>query len=441
VLPKFLHNIKVIFYVIINHNNTSPHPMSHRHKIVLFIGGIVALAVFFFAMGEITFLISNANKKSAPGAPFSPTQSSDNQILGNAFVRQNSSAPVGAPLSGAEQSPVVFGGPGVASPESLLKEVKISSSNGSASVNSSGTSNLSGGQGAPAVAVGTLPLKNVSDSEISIDPSGISTVADYIRYVDVNYADVSFDNTRFSSVLKDKNGIIIFSPQLVAQALADGNFSEIHNSLLVDKDYAAAKIKFFKSVKVTGSAISIDKEMIGFEYLTNDLIDHALAVGSGAFSKGTLSQFYGQFMATAREANGSLFQQLNNLSVKTDTNENFFTRIMQMLGLYHPALAQTPVNMPLGGPITTIVPCTCPASLGYWVTIGPPRPASLFVSMVFVSSPLFFLDKSLVPGVWWLGSYTSVPMTCSQVAPPPAPGCVPIGAGSIVYMAGTSLAP
>ena len=163
-----------------------------------------------------------------------------------------------------------------------------------------------------------------------------------------------------------------------------------------------------------------------------DLINNALATEAGTFSKTDLSKFYEQFMATAQEANINLSQQLNALSSKT--NDSLLAQIMLSLGFDHLASAQALLKVNFGGQIISIIPCLCDA--GFWIIIGLPRPASIFASFVFVSSPLFFMGKSLIPGTWWLGSYidTGVPIPCAQ-----PPVCEPVGAGYEVFMAGTSL--
>jgi hypothetical protein len=408
--------------------------MPRRQKIILFIGGCVVIVTIVFVAGSAIFFM-NGKKINTSGAyiPLVSNKSSDSHISSNAFVSDNGGPSAGATSSGAGQllstgdksTTTFFEGKPVTSLDEVARIVESNISS------SSKPSSSPDGQGASFPVAATLSLPDVSDGEISIDPSGTATTHDYIVYFASHYADVSFDNARFASVLKDKNGVILFAPALVEQALTDGNFQKIHDSLLALKDFSLAKIVFLKSIKVTSAAIPLDKETIAFEKLNVTLINDALAVESDSLSKDKLSQFYGQFMAAAGEASQNLLQQSGVFSL--GIHENFFTRIMQALGLEHPTFAQSMGSF--GGQITVIVPCPC--SAGYLVTIGPPVPASLFVSVAFLSSPLFFLNKMSTPGTWWLG--LSSPAEAPCLVPSPPTGCVPAGIGSVVYMAGTSL--
>jgi len=233
---------------------------------------------------------------------------------------------------------------------------------------------------------------------------------------------IVFDNAKFNSALKDKNGIVLFVPDLVNKALTDNNFAEVHDSLLVQNDFAAAEIKYLRSMKVTGSAIAVDKEVIGVEELTEELIGKALAVNSGNLSVSDFSQFNNQFMATVSDAHNNLIAQLGGLSLIRE--EGWLTRFLKEISAVANAQA---AGIPFGGPVTITIPCDG----GMLVTVGPPVPTTIFVSVAFMATPLFFLYRALHTGAFWLGLYEPVPIPCIV-------GLVPIGAGFNVIMAGTS---
>lgn len=283
--------------------------------------------------------------------------------------------------------------------------------------------------GAPPATLPVLTLPEISNAELAIDASGVATISDYIQYFNSHYADISFSGQRFTTVLKDENGIILFIPDLVEKVLASGNFSQIHDSLLVGKDYATAKINFLKSIKVTGDAIALNKKMIGFDRLLIELADKALAVQAGTATKNELADFHARFLATANDEQKKMLVQSGVLS--SNAPKTFFMQVLGMLGLATPAVAIG--DVPFGGMITLPIFCSC--NLGYWVVVGPPVPASLFVPVSFIASPLFYSHKSLRPGAWWLGLYSPVPVPCLQGAPPT---CIPAGVGSLILMSGTS---
>jgi len=274
-----------------------------------------------------------------------------------------------------------------------------------------------------------LSVPIVPDAELNITPLGASNTADYFKYFNGHFRDVPFDVTRFDLALKDKNGTVLFLNDLVEMALAAHNFSGIRGSLAIQRDFAEAEIKFMKSIKVTGSAIEVNREAIGFEMLSVDVIDKAFAVASGTLPESDFISYYGRFVATAQAAHQRLISQSGILSLAAEKQPTWISGLLQRLGIK--ALAQS-VNPPFGGTVITDVPCPCDA--GEWVTIGSPVPASLFVPWAFIASPVFFPFKALHPGAWWLGLYNPVVEVPCLVPPV----CSLVGTGGEIIMAGTS---
>ncbi len=256
----------------------------------------------------------------------------------------------------------------------------------------------------------------------------MATAFDYLKHFSGNFQKVAFDGKNFDGVLKDKSGNVLFVNDLIQKALIDNNFGEIHASLVVQRDLANADISFMKTIKVTGAAVALNKQAIGFEELTIALINNVLGVEDGTVSKNNFLNYYSQFFATAAAAHQQLVAESNVVPMATDSG-NWFTKILAWFGVK--AFAQS-VNPPFGGQVITIVPCPC--DLGSWITIGTPVPASLFVPWVFMASPLFFPFKAVHPGAWWLGLYN--PLVQIPCLVPPL--CTPIGAGGDIIMAGTS---
>lgn len=246
-------------------------------------------------------------------------------------------------------------------------------------------------------------MPDVSDAELTIDAAGASSSLAYIIFFNNHYKDIVFDGNQFSTVLKDENGIPLFIPSLAGKAIADNNFSEIKNSIIIQKKFANAEIVFMRSIKVTGDAIILNKKAIGAEELTVDLADKALAVASGAASQKEFGDFYASFSLTASQANGWYVDTMRALASaqKNSPTNNPFSFLWDTLGLGAVAHAQ----VPFGGPVLAIFPM--PFLFGSYVTIGPPVPTIVFVPWAFLASPLFFPTKTFAVGSWWLGLYSA----------------------------------
>ena len=276
----------------------------------------------------------------------------------------------------------------------------------------------------------SLSLPDVPDSGIVIDTSGVSTQRDYLSYFNKHApGGITFDNRRFATVIKDKNGVILFPQQLIDKAVADNNFKEVHDSLIVEKDFITAEISFLRSIKVTGDAIALNKETIGVEELLNDEVDKALAVGSGAGSSEDVLSFKSQFSSLVQDDHAKLLASSGVLSIAPP--QSWFDRLATFLGAK--VNAEDGVDTPFGGPIGVPVLCTCDA--GYYIIVGEPSSAELFVPIAFLATPLFYNDHSTAPGVYWLGMYDeNVEVPCLVGAPP---YCSSVGEGGTIIMAGT----
>jgi hypothetical protein len=220
-----------------------------------------------------------------------------------------------------------------------------------------------------------------------------------------DYKKVDFDYSRFNTVLKDDNGVPLFIPSLIEKAIADNNFSEIRDSLEVQKDFANADIALMKSIRVADGAVSFDKEVIGTEELTVQLADDALDVSSGGFSRGDFDKFNDSFSLTVGLLHDDFAHDMEvALSAGSPRTKSFLGSFADIISPV--ALADTPgVSSHFGGKITAIVP----AIFAVFVTISPPVPAEITVPDAFLATPLFFSMKSMVPGSWCIGLYETAP--------------------------------
>jgi hypothetical protein len=250
-----------------------------------------------------------------------------------------------------------------------------------------------------------LSLPNVSDSELTISPDGAASPLDYMIAFNADYKNINFDHSRFDDVLKDDNGVPLFIPSLVERAIADNNFSEIKDSLRVQRDFANADIALMKSIKVATGAVSFNKEVIGTEELTVQLADDALDVSSGDLSRKDFDNFNDSFSQTVEHLHDDYAHDMEiAFSIKSRRSEGFWKNLTNAISPV--ALADVPgVTSHFGGKITAIVP----AIFAVFVTISPPIPAEITVPDVFLATPLFFSMKSMIPGSWCIGLYETAP--------------------------------
>jgi hypothetical protein len=279
---------------------------------------------------------------------------------------------------------------------------------------------------------GTLILPQVLDKEVSIDSSGIRTSREYLSYFSTHYRDIVFDDVRLDNTIKDENKIPLLPVQLAERVLGSGDISDVRDSLLIFKDFIKAKTSYEAGIKVYGEALVLNKRVIAFDKLTIDLIDKAIVTADGVGSKDDLKIFLQRFVATASREHDTLKNQVG-YSITDNPLADTFKEALAFLGV-NKAFAALAVHF--GGLTTIVIPCPC--SAGTLVTVGPPIPAQLFVSIAWAATPAFFPFKALHPGAWWLGLYEPAPFPCLIFGIPPA-GCVPIGAGAPPIIAGTSI--
>jgi len=286
----------------------------------------------------------------------------------------------------------------------------------------------------------SLQMPVVNNNEIIIDSNGVKTIDSYIGYFLTNSSKISFDGKKFKSVLKDENGVFLFVPQLAEKAIKDGLTKEIKDSLLIHKEFTEAKLVFLKSIKVSGEAVSLHKKMIGFDKLTLQFIQKTLDLENNKVSKTELNNFYQGYKNRADIERKDLMKKVGLAANTTDP----IKRIIVWFGLEDEFFSYAQSMPPFGGVIGPPIYCIC--SAGFLVPVGlptPPLSGSLFVPVGFLGSPLFYDYKSIRPGAWWLGLYTPAVIPCLQLlcCPCPAgccPCCLPIGAGNLIYMTGTS---
>lgn len=348
--------------------------------------GIAGVASFYFLSGSG----ASSSRRSPVFAPMMSSPSAAGPLLpSNAFVSRgggdislpNEIGPGPGPVSVTTSTPAASGT--ISPPPSSAQPQNNSVSASSSSISSSDL----------------LTMPDVPDSEMTITASGVSTTLDYLLYFSSHAQHIAFDPGKFEGVLKDSNGIPLFVEPLIEKAIRDDNFSEIQNSLAIQKEFITADISFLRSIPVTGSAVALNREAIGAEELTDDLADNAVAVYDGTMSRQQFIDFYHSFSATAGQLNAQYTASLQSMASDSRHHGDRFFAFSTFIPT---ALAQG-VTTPLGGQVVTIFP----AILASIVTIGPPIPAVVIVPDAFIASPLFFSFKALVVGAWWLGIYNT----------------------------------
>ena len=359
-------------------------------KTILLVGLLAisgcALAIFFV-------VISNSTNKG--------------KLLGNnqipPFYYGTSTAVAISPAAQSNNAFVSGGNNDVVLPGGLDNKTPLSSSSADvlpAGISGAGVTSLSDVQNIVSSALSAekqtvtlLALPDVQNSEIVVSSSGASTALDYLTYFSAHSKSVIFDGKKLNNVLKDKNGAILFIPNLIEEAITDDNFTEVASSLSVQKEFTESEINFLKSIPVSGTAIAINKENIGLEELMVGVVDKALAVSAGSLAKNDFINYYDQFDVTAENTRRSFVAQSGILSMGKQKNIGIVGNILRLLGLETPAAAQSAGN-PFGGKVSLITPCIC--DVGELVTVGPPNPAEIFVPIAFLATPLFFLIKQII---------------------------------------------
>jgi hypothetical protein len=281
-----------------------------------------------------------------------------------------------------------------------------------------------------------LPIPDVPDSELIIQPDGVRAKDEYLNRFALTAAEIDFDFSRFSSVIRDEHGLFLLPQELITAGIADGGLARVLSSLYTLRDFIEAKVVFFRSIPVTGEAIEVNRSMIAVDKLTLLLIDRAVAAANGTLSLEDLSRYTEQYAATVAFYSEA-FQRGEALGVGAP---DLFTRLLNHFSIFispvRTARAQS-AGLPFGGFITTIQECTCLAGYMMWLTPGyNPEPGTytFFISYATIASPLLYLYKVPLPGHWILGNYLPAPGPCTSGAL-----CVPSGAFiGIVSFAGTS---
>jgi hypothetical protein len=270
-----------------------------------------------------------------------------------------------------------------------------------------------------------LSLPVVPDSELLIASSGVTNAQNYLDYFAKREVDIAFDYSKFKDALKDEKGILLLTPSLVEMALSRNDFAKVHNSLSIQKEFLEAKIRFLKTIKVSGEAIALNKKMIAFDELTLELIGKTFSAENGELSASDLKDFLTKYLATAKLANEQFIQSSNLLGFKF--KDNFFYRLAKLFGLSDEVIAQ---GFLFGGLITFTTPCDCPPT-GIQIVVGPPVGGTFYLTTPFMASPLFFPFRSPHVGAYILGLYSTAPLPCHTL-----PFCVVLFPP--VTLAGTS---
>ncbi len=417
---------------------------SPKVLIILTLVGTAALFGIVFLYPIFKFVPSAVMSQPTQGyLPFAPTFSNASSAFlsrpaGSGWNSQSFSATNATPFSAASQSQaekkqtsqkraeIKANIPSLAELQDKINAIFTSSS--APAVTSAAPEKAEAGE------LGILNWGPVADSEVSIDPAGASNLVEYLGYLNAHYRDVLFDYRRFDSALKNKNEALLLPFDLAEKAINDGNFSEVRNSFLIWKDFFETKGKFFASIKVTGDAVVLSKETIGFNKLILRMISMAFDVEKGSLSQQEFKNYFNNLKILAEKENKKFLGQTENISFSE--KGNIFSKILNFFGLDDFAFAAF-AGVPFGGMVETVIPCPCDQS--FWVFLGPPVPPpnGLLVSLVAASTPPYYLyikiEKIPRVGSWWLGLYAPVQIPCLA-----SPDCGPIGFGNEPILLGTS---
>ena len=276
-----------------------------------------------------------------------------------------------------------------------------------------------------------LTFPAVLTSELLIAQDGVNSLAQYLEYFATSAKNINFDNAKFGEVLQAESSMILLPVDLIEKALNTNDFTGIHHSLDVEKEFLLAKIEFLKKIKVTGAAIKLNQYMIGADRLTLELIDKVFAVRSDSASKAALQSYLKKYSDTIE----AYKEKFRGSSLSRTENSNIFNKLFEFLGII-PEQAQA-ATLGFGGLITVIQECSCLGGYIMYLTPGfvpAPGIGPMFISFATIVSPLLFLNKMPLPGHWILGNYLPTPGPCLSAAL-----CVPSGGFiGIVTLAGTS---
>jgi peptidoglycan hydrolase-like protein with peptidoglycan-binding domain len=285
-----------------------------------------------------------------------------------------------------------------------------------------------------------LTLPEIKDEEIKISPQGYSMSEDYIKFYftdfNENLNNIINQDSEMSQYLQTifaeaekKKEITSFSPYVYIKNYLDGNtqIDDLNKRLLFLRKFYEIKINELKKIEIDTKLKDLHKKFIANDYLEITLIDKFYAYQKGEISKNDLTQILNEY----EKLKNKLLLEAQNLTVN---------RAFYILSFFIKKVeAVTLPFIPFGGKILSVFPCTC--SFGFVDTIGPPRPAIIFIPITFLASPFNHLWKQiLTPGVWTLGLYFTPPKPCliwvKKVCVP-----APIQPWGTIFRSGTSLLP
>jgi len=295
-------------------------------------------------------------------------------------------------------------------------------------------------------------LLETKDEEIKISSNGYSNPIEYVRFyftgIDLT-PDIKDDPKLFQyawNLMEEfarKKEIPSFSSYSYIKDFLDNKISDkedLIQKLSLLKKIREIEIRELKKIEVAANLKDIHKKIILSNNLEVFLIDKFFEYQKGIISKNDLINILKEYENLKNELSNEILKTIYKSNKTISGNFLFISSILNKLFFVNKAEAIT--FIPFGGMITGVIPCTCPTSLGWVVIVGPPRPATLFVPFVFLTSPLNFLWKEIItPGVWTLGSYILPSPPCLEIAG--KAGCIPtpVQPLGLIFMSGTSLLP
>ncbi len=315
---------------------------------------------------------------------------------------------------------------------------------------------------------GILNTKEIDAAKILIDnQKGIDGLLNYMQYVFINTSSVTTSpssgiTSSIPQITSSTSGISAFNQQ-IADIFKDEPFSlEFMIDKMMEKQQITTNISneklnlfetFFKQrlQMLQNTAINERLEKLHKGLIINDLASLKLLKYFKDFlnTQITLEQFktyynlYKETIAITQKKYLPDRNTANALLLKQKPNNNhlinLLTNIFDKLSIKK-ASAQTPLFIPFGGQVLLIsdVPfILCPCTFGRLVFIGPPNPIVLFVPFGFEATPFMYMYKMLfVPNVYTLGLAFPTIIPCLSLLL-----CSPIGAGFLIFIAGTALLP
>lgn len=431
--------------------------MTRNLRLIIQIG-VVACFLFFIVFVVLNFKDGSRQATSGPEnnrsylpivPPFSPTYNSQKESAPNASpsqqVQQGKTTPNSQPQN--EVPAITSLPPDPINPEeelpspsqtSPLVESPASLSSPSSTTSSSSASSASAASAAATVEI--LPLPEVTPGELTIGSNGASDFSSYMEQLIKLGQNISFPVEKYSSIKRDQNKVPLSPDGLVGLVLSNGtNFDDIKASLTITRELSDYKIGKLRGIQVQGEAIAINQMVIGFEKLTEELIDKTIATGEGRTSLEALRNYYQRYDATAFYYYKKI-KSMAAIQASAGDKVGFLGKLADSLGLRKIAEAIF-ITQPFGGRITFIAPCLCEAGLA--IHVGLPRPGIFLVS-TFTS--IIFAHYTPIISNWVLGNYAPISI-CTEPNPavvfgvPPCPGIpVDLPIGTVTIM-GTSLIP